>query len=123
MKIHDNSKIEKEILNFLNEVTGSKFREIKSNLSKITALLKQEFNKEQIVEVIQLKVIQWKNNPKMAMYLRPSTLFLESNFENYINEIERIKKNPTMYADYFKQINNIKTSAADDADDLKAMFG
>lgn len=114
---------ETEILNFLNEVTGSKFREIKSNLSKITALLKQEFTKEQIVEVIQLKVIQWKNNPKMAMYLRPSTLFLESNFENYINEIERIKKNPTMYADYFKQINNIKTSAADDVDDLKAMFG
>lgn len=112
-----------EILNFLNEVTGSKFREIKSNISKITGLLKQDFTKEQIIEVIQLKVVQWKNNPKMAMYLRPSTLFLEKNFENYINEIERIKKNPKMYAEHFKQINNIKTSAADDVDDLKAMFG
>lgn len=114
---------EQEILSQLNQLTGSKFREIKSNLSKITALLKQDFTKEQITEVIQLKVIQWKNNPKMSMYLRPSTLFLESNFENYINEIERIKQNPTMYAEYFKTINNIKTSAADDVDDLKAMFG
>lgn len=114
---------ETEIINFLNEVTGSKFREIKSNISKISALLKQNFTKEQIIEVIQLKVVQWKNNPKMAMYLRPSTLFLEKNFENYINEIERIKKNPKMYAEHFKQINNIKTSAADDIDDLKAMFG
>lgn len=114
---------ETEILNFLNEVTGSKFREIKSNISKITTLLNQDFTKEQIIEVIQLKVIQWKNNPKMAMYLRPRTLFSNENFENYINEIERIKQNPKMYAEHFKQINNIKTSAADDVDDLKAMFG
>ncbi|WP_102980139.1 conserved phage C-terminal domain-containing protein [Chryseobacterium scophthalmum] len=115
--------IETEILNFLNEATGSKFREIKSNISKIKALLQQDFTKEQIIEVIQLKVIQWKNNPKMAMYLRPRTLFSNENFENYINEIERIKQNPKMYAEHFKQINNIKTSAADDVDDLKAMFG
>lgn len=114
---------EKEILNFLNEITGSKFREIKSNLSKITALLKQEFTKEQIVEVIQLKVVQWKNNPKMAGYLRPKTLFCDSNFESYHNEVERIKQNPQLYVEHFKAINKIKSSAADNVDDLKAMFG
>ncbi|KQT17404.1 hypothetical protein ASG31_08310 [Chryseobacterium sp. Leaf404] len=116
---------ETEILNFLNEVTGSKFREIKSNISKISALLKQNFTKEQIIEVIQLKVIQWKNNPKMAMYLRPSTLFLERNFENYINEIERIKQNPQLYAKYFAEINNVKTeqSTSGAFDKIDAMFG
>ncbi|HAO08183.1 MAG TPA: hypothetical protein DCQ50_14635 [Chryseobacterium sp.] len=115
--------IEKEILDFLNEVTGSKFRDIKSNTSKIATLLKQDFTKEQIIEVIQLKVIQWKNNPKMAMYLRPRTLFSNENFENYINEVERIRQNPKLYAEHFKKINNIETSAADDDDGLKAMFG
>ena len=116
---------EQEILSQLNQLTGSKFREIKSNLSKITALLKQDFTKEQIIEVIQLKVIQWKNNPKMAMYLRPSTLFLESNFENYINEIERIKQNPQLYAKYFAEINNVKTeqSTSGAFDKIDAMFG
>ena len=36
----ENHYPEVEILNKLNEITGSKFREIKSNLSKIKALLK-----------------------------------------------------------------------------------
>ena len=98
-----------EILNYLNHVTASKFREIPKNLSKIKALLKQNFTQEQIIEVIQLKVIQWKNNPKMVGYLRPDTLFRESNFENYQNEVEKVKQNPQMYAEYFAALNHIKT--------------
>ena len=97
-----------EILNYLNEVTGSKFREIPRNLSKIKALLKQNFTQEQIIEVIQLKVIQWKNNPRMVGYLRPETLFRESNFENYLNEVEKVKQNPKLYASHFAELNNIK---------------
>lgn len=117
--------IETEILNFLNEVTGSKFREIKSNISKITALLDENFTKEEIIEVIQLKVIQWKNNPAMAGYLRPETLFRKSKFEGYINEVERIKKNPQLYAKHFAEINNIKTtdSSSGAFDKIDAMFG
>ena len=51
---------EVEILNKLNEITGSRFREIKSNLSKIKALLKAGFTEVEIIEVIQLKTLQWK---------------------------------------------------------------
>ena len=36
-------KPEVEILNKLNEITGSRFREIKSNLTKIKSLLKAGF--------------------------------------------------------------------------------
>lgn len=117
--------IETEILNFLNEVTGSKFREIKSNITKITALLKQGFIKEQIIEVIQLKVIQWKNNPAMAGYLRPETLFREKNFESYFNEVERIKQNPTIYAEHFAAINKVNTgnNTSGAFDKIDAMFG
>lgn len=112
-----------EILDKLNEITGSKFRPIKSNLTKITALLKADFSEKDILEVIQLKTIQWKNNPKMAGYLCPTTLFRESNFEKYINEVNQVKANPKLYEQYFRQINKAEKSAADHTDDIEAMFG
>lgn len=112
-----------EILDKLNEITGSKFRPIKSNLTKITALLKADFSEMDILEVIQLKTIQWKNNPKMAGYLCPSTLFRESNFEKYHNEVNKVKQNPKLYEQYFRQINKAEKSAADHTDDIEAMFG
>nr|DAX47376.1 MAG TPA: hypothetical protein [Caudoviricetes sp.] len=114
---------ELEILENLNEITGSKFRPIKSNLTKIKALLKAEFTPQEIVEVIQLKTIQWKNNPTMAGYLCPTTLFRESNFEKYYNEVQQVKANPKLYGEYFKSINKIPTSAADNADDLAELYG
>lgn len=114
---------ETEILEFLNQVTGSRFRPIKTNLTKIAALLKAGFQKQDFAEVIQLKTIQWKNNPKMAGYLCPGTLFRESNFEKYYNEVQQVKQNPKMYADYFKSINNIERSAADDLDGLTDLYG
>ncbi len=114
---------ELEILNYLNSVTQSKFRPIKSNLSKISALFKAGFTKEEMMQVIQLKTVQWKNNPVMAGYLCPTTLFRESNFEKYVNEVERVKQNPKMYEQYFKSINKVKTSAADNTDDIAEMYG
>jgi uncharacterized phage protein (TIGR02220 family) len=114
-----------EILTLLNQATGSKFREIPKNLTKIKTLLKQGFTREQIIEVIQLKVIQWKNNPKMAGYLRPDTLFRESNFENYTNEVEKVKQNPQLYAEHFAELNNIKLGGGTSGafSKIDAMFG
>ena len=114
---------EVEILNELNEITGSRFREIKSNLSKIKALLKAGFTEVEIIEVIQLKNFQWSNNPEMSGYLCPKTLFRESNFEKYYNEVQQVKRNPEMYAKYYKKNNKISGSIADRTDELEAMFG
>lgn len=114
---------EVEILNELNEITGSRFREIKSNLSKIKALLKAGFTEVEIIEVIQLKNFQWRNNPEMSGYLCPKTLFRESNFEKYYNEVQQVKQNPEMYAKYYKKINKTSGSIADRTDELEAMFG
>ena len=100
---------EVEILNKLNEITGSRFREIKSNLTKIKSLLKAGFTEVEIIEVIQLKNFQWKNNPGMSGYLCPKTLFRESNFEKYYNEVQQVKRNPEMYAKYYKKNNKIAT--------------
>lgn len=117
---------ELEILNYLNSVTQSKFRPIKSNLSKISALFKAGFTTEEMMEVIQLKTVQWKNNPVMAGYLCPTTLFRESNFEKYVNEVEHVKQNPQMYAEYFATINKIKSKSDNDSsgafDKIDEMF-
>ncbi|MGP1500769.1 MAG: conserved phage C-terminal domain-containing protein [Bergeyella cardium] len=113
-----------EILNFLNEHTGSKFRPIKANLSKIKALLNTGFTENELKQVIALKIKQWLNNPEMAKYLRPSTLFRESNFEGYINEIEKIKQNPKLYAEYFNQKDAEPTNSNARAfGKIDAMFG
>ncbi len=109
-----------EILQYLNEITGSKFRPIKTNLTKIDALLK-DFTHEEIILVIQVKTFQWRNNPTMAGYLRPSTLFRQSNFENYINEVERLKNNPQLYEQFRKQYGAEKP--ADNIDDLNDLYG
>lgn len=114
---------ETEVLEYLKQVTGTKFRPIKSNLTLISALFKAGYTQEEIIEVIQLKTVQWKNSPVMAPYLRPSTLFKLSNFDNYINEVDLVKKKPKMYAQHFAELNKIKGSAANDDDDLDAMYG
>ncbi|ROI09774.1 hypothetical protein EGI11_03180 [Chryseobacterium sp. H3056] len=114
-----------EILNYLNEVTGSKFRPIKSNLTKVSALFKSGFTKEDIIQVIQLKVVQWKNNPVMAPYLRPSTLFRDTNFDNYLNEVEKVKQNPTMYREHYEQLNQKKSTSDNTSafSKINTMFG
>ena len=43
---------------------------------------------EDFKKVIDRKVNQWSRDHKMLIYLRPSTLFNATNFENYINEPE-----------------------------------
>lgn len=94
------------IIDYLNELTERRYRTIKSNVSKITALLKDGYTVDEIKEVIYIKVLEWKNNPKMAMYLRPATLFNPSNFENYINQVIDVKKNPEMYKKHYEKLNN-----------------
>ena len=47
---------------------------------------------DDILQVISRKIEDWENDEKMCKFLRPSTLFRKSNFENYINEKKPKKK-------------------------------
>lgn len=115
---------ELRILKFFNEITGRKFRLTnKSYLKAISARFKDGFTEEEMLQVIQVKTIEWKNNPVMSVHLNPETIFRPSNFEKYVNQVESIKENPKLYADYFKDINKIPSSAADDDDAISEMYG
>ncbi len=115
-----------EILTYLNQITGRRFRPIKTNLNGIARVMKEGFTEQEIQEVIQVKTLEWKNNPEMSVHLNPVTLFRPKNFEKYINQVIAIKENPTLYAKHFAKINKtgtLGTSAADDADAINDLYG
>ncbi|MCU7571579.1 conserved phage C-terminal domain-containing protein [Riemerella anatipestifer] len=116
---------EKELLKKFNEITGRRFRETKANLQGISARLKDGYTEQEILEVIQLKTLEWKKNPTMSVHLNPVTIFRPSNFDKYINQVLTIKENPQQYAKYFQKINRITNgaSAADNDDAISELYG
>lgn len=75
----------KEIVDYLNEKTGSKYR---SNGSKTKSLIKartnEGFSLDDFKTVIEKKAKEWSGTT-MEKYLRPETLF-GTKFEGYLNE-------------------------------------
>lgn len=115
---------EQRIIDYLNELTGRRYRYIKTNITPISTLLEDEYTEKDFKEVILLKTLEWKNNPKMSQYLCPSTLFRYSNFEKYINQVIAVNQNPELYKDYYEQLNKKNTSSfRSTSDEIDAMFG
>lgn len=81
-----NSKIS-ETIAYLNKCTGSKFSEKTSETIKhINARLTEGHTAADLKRVIDNRVKAWSEDEKMREYLRPSTLFSPTNFENYLND-------------------------------------
>ena len=73
------------IVDYLNEKAGTRYQARGKDTQKhIRARLAEGFEVEQFKIVIDKKCAQWRNDPKMAEYLRPSTLF-GTKFESYLN--------------------------------------
>lgn len=77
----------KSIIDYLNQKTGKNFRHAQTHLSLISKILK-DYNPEDLTRVVDNKVKEW-GGTEMDKYLRPSTLFRRSNFENYVCEQEQ----------------------------------
>lgn len=74
---------------YLNTKTQKHFDpKNKSNQDLVRARFNEGRTLEQFKQVVDRKVSQWLTDEKMAMYLRPSTLFNRTNFENYLNEVD-----------------------------------
>ncbi|MBN9312914.1 MAG: hypothetical protein BGO40_02835 [Chryseobacterium sp. 39-10] len=121
-EIHNSAE---EILQYLNELAGKRFKPIKSNLSPIIARLKDGYTVQELKEIVQVKTLDWKNNEQMNQHLCPTTLFRPSNADKYLNYILSIKENPKQYAKYFAKLNRTPgtASGANNPDDLAAMYG
>ena len=81
----------KEIIDYLNSVLGTSYRaSSKKNTSLIHARLNDGFTIDDFKAVIDKKAAAWRDDPKMAKYLRPETLF-GTKFEGYLNELTTSK--------------------------------
>lgn len=104
----------KKIIDHLNQVTGSRFSSKSSDTQKhIKARWNEGNTFEDFISVIDVKNNQWKDNPEMSKYLRPSTLFSAKNFENYKGEAVAEKKKENQKA----KVNDI------DLNELDKLFG
>lgn len=101
----------KAIVEYLNNKIGAHY---KPNGKKIKELIRARMNEGYTVEdfktVIDKKFKSWGNDPKMSLYLRPSTLF-GTRFGEYLNEYQA--ESPEQSG------NNIFLSLANDRAALK----
>lgn len=92
----------KEIVAYLNERTGSKYRASTDATKRhINARLNEGFTVDDFKIVIDIKADEWLGDAKMKKFLRPQTLF-GTNFESYLNQQTPSKK------------EKVEESAADD---------
>ncbi len=77
----------RDIVECLNQRLGTHY---KPNSQKtgvcINARLNEGFTVENFKHVIDIKAIEWGNDPNMSKYLRPETLF-GTKFEGYLNQL------------------------------------
>lgn len=85
----DNSVLVRDIVRVLNQATQSDFRPSSKSTSRlISARINDGYTFDEFNSVILHKTAQWKNDPKMKIYLRPETLF-STKFESYLQEAKK----------------------------------
>lgn len=86
----------KAIVDHLNAKVGSRYTTKNKQLrGYVHARLDEGFTVDDFFTVIDTKAAKWRDDPKMRDYLRPSTLFAPSHFEEYLNESPQ----PSSYLD------------------------
>ena len=75
-----------EFIEWFNELADKNFRNVETNRQYIKDLLNGGYTKEDIVNVIEYKVNEWKDSEEMNKYLRFSTLLSPNNFERYLQD-------------------------------------
>lgn len=76
-----------DVLAHLNEKAGRKFEAVPSNTKLIAARMREGATLEQLKAVVDAKVRDWANDPKMCEYLRPATLFNAEKFGQYVGSL------------------------------------
>jgi uncharacterized phage protein (TIGR02220 family) len=85
-----------DIIKYLNKVVGSSFKATtKAHNAPIRARLSEGYTIDDLKAVIDHKAVEWDDD-KMKQYLRPSTLFGASKFDNYLSAA-KMKPSNKMY--------------------------
>lgn len=92
-RITNSSESVKEVLVHLNQMAGTSYRPVDSNLRLIEARLKEGATVADMKRVIDAKCAEWKGGD-MEKYLRPQTLFNASKFEQYLGALGKPADDP-----------------------------
>lgn len=87
----------KEIIDYLNQKTGAHYKpSSKANQRLIKARFKEGYKLDDFKTVIDNKAFEWQHTD-MWKYMRPSTLFSASKFDDYLNanNLDKTNRVPT----------------------------
>lgn len=82
---NDLDSLADKAIDYLNERAGTRFRHSKQSRKYIRARIREGATIEECYLVIDNKASKWVHDPEMSEYLRPSTLFRPSHFEEYLS--------------------------------------
>ena len=80
----DAEALSSSLISYLNEKSGGKYKPTAAITDRIGELLAAGYTERDFYQVIDSKVAEWKDDPKMRSYLRPRTLFGDK-FEEYVS--------------------------------------
>lgn len=84
-----------KVIRYLNEKAGTgyldNFKKAPAHFKIIIARIDEGFVYQDFINVIDKKCEHWLHNEQMFHNLRPSTLFSQSNFPNYIGELKNAR--------------------------------
>ena len=75
-----------EFIEWFNELADKNLENTEINRQYIKGLLNKGYTKEDLVNVIEYKVNEWKDDDKMNKYLRFRTLLSPNNFKRYLQD-------------------------------------
>jgi len=78
----------REIIDYLNEKSGKDFKLSDRIIKLINDRIDEGAHLGDFKKVIRIKSLKWREDPKGNEWLRPSTLFGEDHFQEYLNERE-----------------------------------
>ena len=99
--IPDNNTDIEQIINYLNEKAGTKYRSTSKSTQRLIKARLSEFTVDDCKTVIDTKVKEWKYTD-MEQYLRPQTLF-GNKFEAYLNQKKSEKPRSKAYREFEKE--------------------
>lgn len=105
----------REIVNYLNEKTGSHYMaSSKNTVTMIKARMSEGHTVDDFKAVIDVKAAEWMGT-EQEQYLRPETLFCAKHFESYLNQKPKARSG----SKGIRQINNTiaRTGSAKEQND------
>ena len=112
-----------DLIQYLNEKTGSDYKADKANAVRVQSLLDLGYTPLQLRTVIDKKCDEWMTDEKMRPYLRPSTLFGDK-FGEYLAapisiSAERERDQKKKQSDLNRELEEKRKALADMKESLK----